>query len=84
MIVDNKIFKNMVDKWEITVLGRYFPRSSGSGKTKLQGRVKGQLKKRQTEEVVGRQYFMYRADKDGFCQYKLWQINQCIAGKGLL
>ena len=40
--------------------------SSGLAKTILQGTVKGKIKKRQTEEEVGRQY--QRVDRNGLCQ----------------
>ena len=44
-------------------------RSSGLSKTILQGTVKGKrLKKRQTEEEVGRHYI--RMDSNGLCQLK--------------
>ena len=41
-------------------------RSSGLAKTILQDTVKGNRKKRQTEEEVGRQY--QRVDRNGLCQ----------------
>ena len=55
----------LVKKWKLRWFG-HVSGSSGLAKTIVQGRVKGKIKKRQTEENVGRQY--QRMDRNGLCQ----------------